>query len=103
MVAGVENGRRVLSFGAASVQRVKGAVLLVAVGIDAYNKQQGRPSVIGFLTKKRTPAGEFGSVETTPIGARAMEQAPPAAPARGDASPQTSPPDDSATREPRSR
>ncbi|WP_336659027.1 multiple monosaccharide ABC transporter permease [Leucobacter sp. USHLN153] len=73
VMAFLNNGMQLLSFGADTVQMVKGAVLLVAVGIDAYNKQQGRPSVLGFLTKRRKPAGEFGAIDTTPIGARAMQ------------------------------
>jgi putative multiple sugar transport system permease protein len=31
---------------------IKGLVLLFAVGIDVWNKQQGRPSIIGYLTRR---------------------------------------------------
>ncbi|RGE16742.1 multiple monosaccharide ABC transporter permease [Leucobacter sp. wl10] len=103
VMAFLNNGMQLLSFGADTVQMVKGAVLLVAVGIDAYNKQQGRPSVLGFLTKRRRPAGEFAAIDTTPIGARAMERTRPTPPSPNEASPQSSPAADRATREPGSR
>ncbi|MEJ6488318.1 sugar ABC transporter permease [Leucobacter sp. USCH14] len=106
VMAFLNNGMQLLSFGADTVQMVKGAVLLVAVGIDAYNKQQGRPSVLGFLTRRRRPAGEFAGIDTTPIGARAMETPPaaPPAPSPRSAASQTPPAaDDSATKEPGSR
>ncbi len=106
VMAFLNNGMQLLSFGADTVQMVKGAVLLVAVGIDAYNKQQGRPSVLGFLTKRRNPPGEFAGIDTTPIGARAMEAPPAASPApgpRSSSSPTPPAADDSATKEPGSR
>ena len=39
------------------VQMIKGLVLLVAVGIDVWNKPQGRPSIIGLLTRDRRGRG----------------------------------------------
>jgi len=40
------------------VQIIKGLVLLLAVGVDVWNKKQGRPSILGFMTRNRktTPA-----------------------------------------------
>lgn len=80
VMAFLNNGMQLLSFGADTVQMVKGAVLLIAVGIDAFNKQQGRPSILGLLSRNRKPAGEFGAIDTTNIGTRAMAEAPPAPP-----------------------
>lgn len=37
------------------VQIIKGLVLLGAVAVDVYNKQQGRPSLIGRFTRKPEP------------------------------------------------
>lgn len=51
VMAFLNNGLALLGFGADVVSMIKGLVLLVAVGIDVWNKQQGRPSIIGFLTR----------------------------------------------------
>jgi putative multiple sugar transport system permease protein len=53
IMAVLNNGLQLLGVGADRVQVIKGIVLLVAVGLDVWNKTQGRPSVIGFFTKKR--------------------------------------------------
>ncbi|WP_217181788.1 multiple monosaccharide ABC transporter permease [Streptomyces sp. AC495_CC817] len=52
VMAFLNNGLALLGAGADVVAMIKGLVLLFAVGIDVWNKQQGRPSVIGFLTRK---------------------------------------------------
>ncbi|MBW1639517.1 multiple monosaccharide ABC transporter permease [Microbacterium resistens] len=52
VMAFLNNGLALLGFGADVVSMIKGLVLLVAVGIDVWNKQQGRPSVTGFLTRR---------------------------------------------------
>jgi len=31
-------------------------VLLIAVGVDVWNKKQGRPSLFGFMTRNRKTA-----------------------------------------------
>lgn len=59
VMAFLNNGLALLGQGADVVAMVKGLVLLLAVGIDVWNKQQGRPSVIGFLTRR------FGRTQET--------------------------------------
>jgi putative multiple sugar transport system permease protein len=49
----LNNGLQLLGQGADVVAMIKGLVLLVAVGIDVWNKQQGRPSLIGFMMRRR--------------------------------------------------
>lgn len=53
----LNNGLQLLGVGADLVQIIKGLVLLVAVGVDVYNKSQGRPSFSGLLMRGRTKAG----------------------------------------------
>lgn len=53
VMAFLNNGLALLGQGTDIVSMVKGLVLLVAVGIDVWNKQQGRPSLIGFMMRKR--------------------------------------------------
>ena len=53
LVMGVlKNGLQLMGVGADRVQMITGLVLLFAVGIDVYNKMQGKPSLIGFMTKR---------------------------------------------------
>jgi putative multiple sugar transport system permease protein len=42
-----------MGVGSDSTQMIKGLVLLAAVAFDVYNKIQGRPSIIGLLTRSR--------------------------------------------------
>lgn len=53
VMAFLNNGLQLLGQGADVVSMIKGLVLLVAVGIDVWNKQQGRPSLIGFMMRRR--------------------------------------------------
>jgi len=53
VMAFLNNGLALLGAGADVVSMIKGLVLLFAVAVDVWNKQQGRPSVIGFLTRRR--------------------------------------------------
>ncbi|HYI31966.1 MAG TPA: sugar ABC transporter permease, partial [Glaciibacter sp.] len=53
----LNNGLQLLGVGVDLVQIIKGLVLLVAVGVDVYNKSQGRPSFSGILMRGRTKAG----------------------------------------------
>ncbi|MDR6865713.1 putative multiple sugar transport system permease protein [Microbacterium resistens] len=57
VMAFLNNGLALLGAGADVVAMIKGLVLLIAVGVDVWNKRQGRPSIIGFLTRRfgRTP------------------------------------------------
>jgi putative multiple sugar transport system permease protein len=52
VMAFLNNGLALLGQGADVVSMIKGLVLLFAVGIDVWNKQQGRPSLIGFMTRR---------------------------------------------------
>lgn len=51
VMAFLNNGLALLGQGDDVVKMIKGLVLLLAVGIDVWNKQQGRPSITGFLTR----------------------------------------------------
>jgi putative multiple sugar transport system permease protein len=53
IMAVLNNGLQLLGIGIDRVQIIKGLVLLFAVAIDVYNKSQGRPSLIGLLTRRR--------------------------------------------------
>ncbi len=62
VIAVLNNGLQLLGVSNDRVQIIKGLVLLLAVGIDVYSKKQGRPSLIGLLTRTRTPsAGDDAS------------------------------------------
>ena len=56
VIAVLNNGLQLLSVGSAEVQMIKGLVLLAAVAVDVYSKRQGRPSIIGLLTRRRGDA-----------------------------------------------
>lgn len=51
VMAVLNNGLMLMGVGADKTQVIKGLVLLAAVAFDVYNKQQGRPSIMGQLTK----------------------------------------------------
>jgi putative multiple sugar transport system permease protein len=71
VIAVLNNGLQLLGVGADRVQMIKGLVLLVAVGIDVYSKRQGKPSIIGLLTKNRRSGGDLDSgrpVQVAPEG-----------------------------------
>lgn len=77
VIAVLNNGLQLLGVGADRVQMIKGLVLLVAVGIDVYSKRQGKPSIIGLLTRDRkgaadaatpVPAAPQGTQTPTPSG-----------------------------------
>ncbi|MET0992440.1 MAG: sugar ABC transporter permease, partial [Lacisediminihabitans sp.] len=57
VIAVLNNGLQLLGVSNDRVQIIKGLVLLLAVGIDVYSKRSGRPSLIGLLTRKRSPMG----------------------------------------------
>lgn len=85
VIAVLNNGLQLLGVGADRVQMIKGLVLLLAVGIDVYSKRQGRPSIIGLLTRGRrnpileetpVPAAPQGTQTPTPSGG-AQETARP--------------------------
>lgn len=53
VMAVLNNGLELLGVGSDRVQIIKGMVLLVAVGVDVWNKSQRRPSITGLLTRGR--------------------------------------------------
>ncbi|WP_341974093.1 multiple monosaccharide ABC transporter permease [Microbacterium sp. LWO13-1.2] len=73
VMAFLNNGLQLLGQGADVVAMIKGLVLLLAVAIDVWNKQQGRPSLIGFLTRRR---GRPEDAETETFKPNQTYQAP---------------------------
>ncbi|WP_309068286.1 multiple monosaccharide ABC transporter permease [Microbacterium sp.] len=71
VMAFLNNGLSLLGVDASQVSMIKGLVLLIAVGIDVWNKQQGRPSVIGFLMNRRKAIADFSGDIPTPAAADA--------------------------------
>jgi putative multiple sugar transport system permease protein len=66
VMAVLNNGLQLLGVGADRTQVIKGLVLLIAVAFDVYNKSQGKPSITGLLSRKKsTPA----SADATPVDA----------------------------------
>jgi len=55
VMAVLSNGLALQGVGSDLVQVIKGLVLLIAVGIDVYNKTQGRPSLIGLMGRRNKP------------------------------------------------
>ncbi len=53
VMATLNNGLQLMGVGSDRTQIIKGLVLLAAVAFDVYNKQQGRPSIIGHLFRSR--------------------------------------------------
>ena len=51
VMAVLNNGLQLMGIGADATQMIKGLVLLVAVAFDVYNKSQGKPSILGLITK----------------------------------------------------
>lgn len=47
VMAVLNSGLMLMGVGADKTQVIKGLVLLAAVGVDVFNKQQGKPSIIG--------------------------------------------------------
>jgi putative multiple sugar transport system permease protein len=76
VIAVLNNGLQLLGVSSDRVQMIKGLVLLVAVGIDVYSKRQGKPSIIGLITRGRRsaldetpiPAAPQGTQTPTPTG-----------------------------------
>lgn len=64
VMAVLNNGLMLMGVGADRTQVIKGLVLLAAVAFDVYNKQQGRPSLIGQLQKGLRASGRRGGEES---------------------------------------
>lgn len=79
VIAVLNNGLQLMSVTADLQQMIKGLVLLGAVGIDVYSNRQGKPSIIGLITRNRkreleltptprSPRGPEGTQTPTPTG-----------------------------------
>jgi putative multiple sugar transport system permease protein len=70
VMAVLSNGLALKGIQSDLVQIIKGLVLLIAVGVDVYNKTQGRPSIIGLMTRNKGTGGSDGatSAQVTPGG-----------------------------------
>ncbi|QWW19123.1 sugar ABC transporter permease [Schaalia sp. 19OD2882] len=71
VMAVLNNGLMLMGVGADKTQVIKGLVLLAAVAFDVYNKQQGRPSILGHLAKgfkSKEQAAPTSSTTPTPSG-----------------------------------
>lgn len=68
VMAVLNSGLMLMGVGADQTQVIKGLVLLAAVAFDVYNKQQGRPSLIGTLMRRfgNEPAAATPAVTPEP-------------------------------------
>ncbi|MEO3747582.1 multiple monosaccharide ABC transporter permease [Plantactinospora sp. B5E13] len=67
VMAVLNNGLQLMGVGIDRVQMIKGLVLLLAVALDVYNKNRGRFSIIGSITRpfrREAPATPATPVET---------------------------------------
>jgi putative multiple sugar transport system permease protein len=53
VMAVLNNGLQLMSAGSDVTQMIKGAVLLVAVALDVWQKAQGRASITGMFTRSK--------------------------------------------------
>ena len=87
VMAFLNNGLALLGAGADVVSMIKGLVLLFAVGVDVWNKQQGRPPIIGFLARrlgrKQDPAPDTSGPTTTNYPTSQKYEAPAVEETRG--------------------
>jgi putative multiple sugar transport system permease protein len=67
VMAVLSNGLALKGIQSDLVQIIKGLVLLIAVGIDVYNKSQGRPSIIGLITRNKGGTGPSESATTAQV------------------------------------
>jgi putative multiple sugar transport system permease protein len=65
VMAVLSNGLALQGIQSDLVQIIKGLVLLIAVGVDVYNKSQGRPSIIGLITRNRGGQGQAVTEDAT--------------------------------------
>jgi putative multiple sugar transport system permease protein len=71
LVMGVlNNGLQLMGVGSDRVQIIKGLVLLAAVALDVYNKNQGRPSLTGLMSSRFRAQAQ---PEAAPTGAERPE------------------------------
>lgn len=63
VMAVLNSGLQLKGVGADATQIIKGLVLLVAVGLDVWNKSQGRFSIIGRLMPSRSQTSATGQAQ----------------------------------------
>lgn len=66
VMAVLNSGLMLMGVGADQTQVIKGLVLLAAVAFDVRNKNQGKPSIIGHLTKRFGKKPEEAATEPQP-------------------------------------
>ncbi len=76
VMAVLNNGLQLLGVGSDYTQMIKGLVLLVAVAFDVYNKTQGKPSIIGLMTKAIKSGSKQEDSETTESKSKALKSEP---------------------------
>ncbi len=67
VMAVLNNGLQLLSAGSDTTQMIKGMVLLAAVALDVWQKNQGRPSISGLIFRNKAIKG------TTPTETQLVE------------------------------
>jgi putative multiple sugar transport system permease protein len=65
VMAVLSNGLALKGISSDLVQIIKGLVLLIAVGVDVLNKSQGRPSIIGLMTRNKNGQGQMPTDDAT--------------------------------------
>jgi putative multiple sugar transport system permease protein len=72
VMAVLNNGMQLMGVEQDRVQIIKGLVLLIAVALDVYNKNQGRPSITGLMTSKFRQ--QMATSTPQPVPERAPEE-----------------------------
>lgn len=80
VMATLNSGLMLMGVGADRTQVIKGLVLLAAVAFDVYNKQQGRPSLIGRLFPNRQGSDDHSAGDERYEGPQVALDSDPAAP-----------------------
>ncbi|PPB49684.1 sugar ABC transporter permease [Arthrobacter pityocampae] len=75
VMAVLNNGLQLLGAGADDTQIIKGLVLLIAVAFDVYSKSQGKPSIIGLITRRFGGGDDGRKVDTEAPTPAPTEQA----------------------------
>ena len=76
VMAVLNNGLQLMGVGIDKVQIIKGLVLLIAVSVDVYNKSQGRPSLIGMLTRNRKKDADAETPAVMPTSGSSSDLTP---------------------------
>ncbi|WP_394249729.1 multiple monosaccharide ABC transporter permease [Arthrobacter pityocampae] len=75
VMAVLNNGLQLLGAGADDTQIIKGLVLLIAVAFDVYSKSQGKPSIIGLITRRFGGGDDGKKIDTEAPTPAPTEQA----------------------------